>query len=48
MLLEVGDLEAGYAIGPVVHGVSIAVDEGEIVAIIGHNGAGKTTTLKAI
>ena len=48
MLLEVRDLEAGYAKRPVVHGVSIAVDEGEIVTIIGHNGAGKTTTLKAI
>jgi branched-chain amino acid transport system ATP-binding protein len=48
MLLEVKDLEVGYFKRVVVQGVSLAVDEREIVAIIGHNGAGKTTTLKGI
>ena len=47
-LLELKDVEARY--GPVraLHGVSLAVDEGQIVAVLGANGAGKTTTLRAI
>ncbi len=47
-LLELRDVHARY--GPVnaLHGVSITVDEGEIVAVLGANGAGKTTTLRAI
>lgn len=47
-LIEINDLKLGYARKPVVHGISIKADEGEVVAIIGHNGAGKTTTLKGI
>src|SRR5439155_21211121 len=47
--LEVSDLVAGYVRGlPVVHGISIKVDRGEIVTLIGPNGAGKSTLLKAI
>jgi len=47
-LLELEDVQARY--GPIValHGVSLTVDEGEVVAILGANGAGKTTTLRAI
>jgi branched-chain amino acid transport system ATP-binding protein len=47
-LLELRDVEARY--GPVraLHGVSLAVDDGQIVAVLGANGAGKTTTLRAI
>jgi branched-chain amino acid transport system ATP-binding protein len=47
-LLELDGVEARY--GPVraLRGVSMTVDEGEVVAVLGANGAGKTTTLRAI
>ncbi|HVM16299.1 MAG TPA: ABC transporter ATP-binding protein [Gaiellaceae bacterium] len=47
-LLELEGVQARY--GPIValHGISLAVDEGEVVAILGANGAGKTTTLRAV
>jgi len=42
------DLVAGYDSRPVLHGVSIAVDPGEVVSIVGANGSGKSTLLKGI
>jgi len=47
-LLELRDVEARY--GPVraLEGVSLAVEQGQIVAVLGANGAGKTTTLRSI
>lgn len=48
MNLEVNDLHTGYGRTEVVHGVSLNVDRGEVVAILGHNGAGKSTFMKAI
>jgi branched-chain amino acid transport system ATP-binding protein len=48
LLLQVDDAAVAYGDKQVVHGVSLAVDAGEIVALIGHNGAGKSTLLKAI
>ena len=46
--LEVRQLSAGYGGRPVIEGIDIDVDEGEIVALLGRNGAGKTTTLMSI
>ncbi|MGZ4333027.1 MAG: ABC transporter ATP-binding protein [Gaiellaceae bacterium] len=47
-LLELRDVEARYGDVRALHGVSLAVDEGDFVAILGANGAGKTTTLRAV
>jgi branched-chain amino acid transport system ATP-binding protein len=47
-LLEVSRLDAGYGDVQILHGVSLTVDEGEIVSLVGANGAGKTTLLRAI
>jgi branched-chain amino acid transport system ATP-binding protein len=47
-LLELEGLEARYGAVRALHGVSLAVENGTIVALLGANGAGKTTTLRAI
>ena len=47
-LLAVENLEAGYGPINVLHGLSLTVEPGEIVAMIGANGAGKTTTLMCV
>ncbi|HEX2030244.1 MAG TPA: ABC transporter ATP-binding protein [Actinomycetota bacterium] len=47
-LLEVSDLRTGYGQVPVLHGVDLAVQEGETAVLLGLNGAGKTTTLLTI
>ena len=48
MLLEVDNINVHYGKIAALKGMSIQVDEGEIVSLIGANGAGKTTTLKTI
>ena len=48
MLLNVKDIKIHYGKLEAVKGVSLEVDEGEIVTLLGANGAGKTTVLKAI
>ena len=47
-LLELDDVRARYGPVQALHGVSLTVDEGQMVAVLGANGAGKTTTLRAI
>ena len=47
-LLEADGVVAGYGETEILHGVSITVDEGEVVTIIGPNGCGKSTLMKAI
>ena len=47
-LLELEDVEARYGRVKALHGVSLVVPEGRMVAVLGANGAGKTTTLRAI
>jgi branched-chain amino acid transport system ATP-binding protein len=47
-LLELRDVEARYGEIRALHGVTLDVEDGDFVAILGANGAGKTTTLRAI
>ncbi|BDO40531.1 ABC transporter ATP-binding protein [Cellulomonas sp. NTE-D12] len=47
-LLELKDLTVSYGRIEAVRGISLTVDEGELVTLIGANGAGKTTTMRAI
>jgi branched-chain amino acid transport system ATP-binding protein len=48
MLLELDNVSVAYGRIQALHGISIGVNEGEVVALIGANGAGKTTTMRAI
>src|SRR3954454_11965139 len=47
-MLETRDLNAWYGSSHTLHGVSINVEQGEVVALVGRNGAGKTTTIRSI
>jgi branched-chain amino acid transport system ATP-binding protein len=48
MILDVRGIDAYYGLGHILHGLSLRMDEGEVVALLGRNGAGKTTTLRCI
>ena len=47
-MLDVRDIDTYYGLGHILHGLSLTVREGEVVALLGRNGAGKTTTLRSI
>jgi len=47
-MLEARGLSAGYGRAQILFGLDLAVDKGEVVALLGRNGAGKSTTLKAL
>ena len=48
MILEVKNIDTYYGLGHILHGLSLDVNEGEVVALLGRNGAGKTTTLRSV
>jgi branched-chain amino acid transport system ATP-binding protein len=48
MILQVQDVHGYYGKSHILQGVSLQVDAGEVVTLLGRNGAGKTTTLKSI
>jgi len=47
-LLDVDDIESYYGESHILEGVSLSVERGEVVALMGRNGVGKTTTLRSI
>jgi len=48
LILEVKEINTFYGLGHILHGLSLGVEQGEVVALLGRNGAGKTTTLRSI
>ena len=48
MILEVEDIQSYYGTSHILQGVSLKIDKGEAVCLLGRNGAGKSTTLKSI
>jgi branched-chain amino acid transport system ATP-binding protein len=48
MILDVRTIDTYYGLGHILHGLSLTVGQGEVVALLGRNGAGKTTTLRSI
>jgi len=48
VILEVKGIDTYYGLGHILHGLSLRVAEGEVVALLGRNGAGKTTTLRSV
>jgi len=48
VILEISGIDTYYGLGHILHGLSLSVAEGEVVALLGRNGAGKTTTLRSV
>ncbi|MGH2696340.1 MAG: ATP-binding cassette domain-containing protein, partial [Actinomycetota bacterium] len=47
-LLELSGVRTGYGQVPVLHGVNLSIEEGQLAVLLGLNGAGKTTTLLTV
>ena len=47
-ILDVANLRSGYATGDVLQGVSVTVEPGEVVGVLGRNGVGKSTLMKSV
>jgi branched-chain amino acid transport system ATP-binding protein len=47
-MLEIDNIHAYYGTSHILHGISLTIDQGELVALLGRNGAGKTTTLRTV
>ena len=48
MILDIRGIDTFYGLGHILHGLSLGVAEGEVVALLGRNGAGKTTTMRSV
>jgi branched-chain amino acid transport system ATP-binding protein len=48
VILEIKAIDTFYGLGHILHGLSLEVAEGEVVALLGRNGAGKTTTMRSV
>jgi branched-chain amino acid transport system ATP-binding protein len=48
LILEVKNIDTFYGLSHILHGLSLNVAEGEVVALLGRNGAGKTTSLRSV
>jgi branched-chain amino acid transport system ATP-binding protein len=48
LILQLENIDTFYGLGHILHGLSLSVAEGEVVALLGRNGAGKTTTLRSV
>jgi branched-chain amino acid transport system ATP-binding protein len=48
LILEIKAIDTYYGLGHILHGLSLNISEGEVVAMLGRNGAGKTTTLRSV
>lgn len=48
MIIEVDNIHTFYGVSHILFGISLSINEGEIVSLLGRNGAGKTTTMRSI